>query len=321
MDRRRLIEHKVRNGLQQLGLLGLLALLLGYLAWVVGGESFLWGTLLGVGLLWLINPVASPRLLVRLYGAIPLSPRDMPGLYAIVEALAECAGLERLPRLYYLPSRLMNAFATGRRDDAAIVLSDGLLRRLERRELIGVLAHELAHVANGDIQVMTFADTLSRITSLLALLGQILLLLSIPALLLGLATPPLLALLVLLAAPTLSALVQLALSRNREYEADRSAAELSGDPLGLASALDKLERQQGSFWEQMMLPGRHLPDPSLLRTHPPTQERIARLMELVPEELPSRVLAWPLDDPRELLALLGRGIEGAPRWHITGLWH
>lgn len=321
MDRRRLLEHKVRNGLQQLGLLGLLALLLGYLAWVVGGESFLWGTLLGVSTLWLINPVASPRLLVRLYGAIPLTPRDTPGLYGIVEALAARAGLERLPRLYYLPSRLMNAFATGRRDDAAIVLSDGLLRRLERRELIGVLAHELAHVANGDIQVMTFADTLSRITSVLALLGQILLLLSIPALLLGLATPPLLALLVLLAAPTLSALVQLALSRNREYEADRSAVELSGDPVGLASALDKLERQQGSFWEQMMFPGRHLPDPSLLRTHPPTKERIARLMELVPEELPSRALAWPLDDPRELLALLGRGIEGAPRWHITGLWH
>lgn len=146
-------------------------------------------------------------------------------------------------------------------------------------------------------------------------------LLGLLALLLGLATPPLLALLVLLAAPTLSALVQLALSRNREYEADRSAAELSGDPVGLASALDKLERQQGSFWEQMMLPGRHLPDPSLLRTHPPTQERIARLMELVPEELPSRALAWPLDDPRELLALLGRGIDRAPRWHITGLWH
>lgn len=146
-------------------------------------------------------------------------------------------------------------------------------------------------------------------------------LLGLLALLLGLATPPLLALLVLLAAPTLSALVQLALSRNREYEADRSAAELSGDPVGLASALDKLERQQGSFWEQMMLPGRHLPDSSLLRTHPPTRERIARLMELVPEELPSRALAWPLDDPRELLALLGRGIDRAPRWHITGLWH
>ena len=72
MDRQRLFEHKVRNALQQLGLLGLLALVLGYLAWVVGGEPFLWGTLMGVAILWMINPVASPRLMVRLYGAIPL---------------------------------------------------------------------------------------------------------------------------------------------------------------------------------------------------------------------------------------------------------
>jgi len=321
MDRQRLLRHKVRNDLQQIGLLGVLALLLGYLAWVVGGEPFMWGTLSGVILLYLINPVASPRLLVRMYGALPLSPREAPGLYGILEALARRAGLARLPRLYYLPSRMMNAFATGRREDAAIVISDGLLRRLERRELVSVLAHELAHVANGDIQVMAFADTLSRITGLLALMGQVLVILSIPALLLGLATPPLVALLLLLAAPTLSALAQLALSRNREYEADRSAAELSGDPVGLASALAKLERYQGRFWEQMMLPGRNLPDPSLLRTHPPTQQRIDRLMELIPAGAPDRPLSLPLEDPRELLALLARGGSRAPRWHITGLWH
>lgn len=321
MDRQRLLQHKVRNELQQLGLLGVLALLLGYLAWVVGGEPFMWGTLIGVMILYFINPVASPRLLVRMYGALPLSPREAPGLYAIVEALAARAGLARLPRLYYLPSRMMNAFATGRRQDAAIVISDGLLRRLERRELIGVLAHELAHVANGDIQVMAFADTLSRITGILAFIGQMLVILSIPALLLGLATPPLAALLLLLAAPTLSALAQLALSRNREYEADRSAVELCGDALGLASALDKMERHQGRFWEQIMLPGRNLPDPSLLRTHPPTRQRIDRLMELIPQEELRRPLALPLDDPRELLALLARGGSRAPRWHITGLWH
>jgi heat shock protein HtpX len=217
---------------------------------------------------------------------------------------------------------MMSAFATGSREDAAIVLSDGLLRRLERRELVGVLAHELAHVANGDIQVMTFADTLSRITSMLALAGQILLILSIPALLLGLETLPLGALLVLLAAPTLSALAQLALSRNREYEADRTAAELSGDPLGLAAALDKLERSQGRVWEQLMLPGRNLPDPSLLRTHPPTARRIERLVQLVPPaELTRRVVALPLVDPDELLALLSDHAHRAPRWHINGLWY
>ena len=70
-----------------------------------------------------------------------------------------------------------------------------------------------------------------------------------------------------------------------------------------------------------MLPGRHLPDPSLLRTHPPTQERIDRLLELIPDEVSGPALAWPLDDPRELLALLARGVNRSPRWHITGLWH
>jgi heat shock protein HtpX len=215
---------------------------------------------------------------------------------------------------------MMNAFATGGRDDAAIVLSDGLLRRLGQREITGVLAHELAHVANGDIQVMAFADTVSRITGLLGLFGQLLLILSVPLVLLGFEAPPLGALLVLIAGPTLSALAQLALSRNREYEADRTAAELSGDPAGLASALDKLERYQGRFWEQVMLPGRHLPDPSLLRTHPPTEERIARLMELMPG---GRRLFPPSAglDRWELPTLLARGVEHPPRWHITGLWH
>ena len=320
MDRRRLSEHKTRNTLQQVALLAVLALLLGYLAWVVGGAPFVWGTLIGVGILFLVNPVASPRLVLGMYGARPVAAREAPGLYALLEQLAVRAGLSRLPRLYYLPSRLMNAFATGGRDDAAIVLSDGLLRRLGRREITGVLAHELAHVTNGDIQVMSFADTVSRITGILGLFGQVLLVLSVPLLLLGLETPPLGAILVLIAGPSLSALAQLALSRNREYEADRTAAELSGDPAGLASALDKLERYQGRFWEQAMLPGRHLPDPSLLRTHPPTEERIARLMELLPG---SRRLPPPTGGSErwDLPALLARGVERPPRWHITGLWH
>lgn len=322
MDRQRLFEHKLLNGVQQLALLAVLALLLGYLAWVVGGEPFMWGTLIAVAVLYLVNPVASPRLLLRMYGARPLSPREAPSLYGALDALATRAGLEYLPRLYYLPSRMMNAFATGRREDAAIVLSDGLLRRLGRRELIGVLAHELAHVANGDIQVMAFADTLSRITGVLALIGQVLLVLSLPLLILGLQTPPLGALLVLLGGPTLSALSQLALSRNREFEADRSAAELTGDPAGLASALDKLERYQGRFWEQMMLPGRHLPDPSLLRTHPPMPQRIGRLLELIhPGELSPRPLVPSREDQLERLTRLAIGIDRPPRWHITGLWH
>ena len=318
MDRQRLRSHKLKNDLQQLGLLVLLAMVLGYLAWVVGGAPFAWGSLIGVGLLSLINPVASPRLVLGMYGARGLSRREAPRVYALLEALTERAGLERLPRLYYLPTRVMNAFATGRPEDAAIVLSDGLLRRLDLRELAGVLAHEVSHIANGDIQIMSFADTVSRITGLLGLLGQALLLLSIPLLILGLETPPLGALLVLLAGPTLSALVQLALSRNREYEADRSAAELSGDPAGLASALAMLERYQGRFWEQLMLPGRGLPDPSLLRTHPPTEERIARLLELVPPRPPLGLVEGA---GAQAVPVVGTCSIRPPRWHSGGLWY
>lgn len=318
MDRRCLRSHKLRNDLQQMGLLAVLALLLGYLAWVVGGTPFSWGTLIGVVLLYWVNPVASPRLVLGLYGARALPGREAPRLHAVLRELAARAGLPHLPRLYYLPTRVMNAFATGRREDAAIVLSDGLLRRLDLRELAGVLAHEASHVANGDIQVMSFADTVSRITGLLGLLGQVLLVVSIPLLVLVLETPPLGALLVLLAGPTLSALVQLARSRNREYEADRSAAELSGDPAGLASALEKLERYQGRFWEQMMLPGRGLPDPSLLRTHPSTEERVARLLDLVPA---SSRLVLGNDLEQQRLGYLTQSAPRSPRWHIGGPWY
>jgi len=283
MDRQLLREHKLKNDLQQLGLLALLALLLGYLAWVVGGPPFAWGTLIGVALLYLVNPVASPRLVLGMYGARGLSRREVPRLYGILEELTERAGLERLPRLYYLPTRVMNAFATGRRQDAAIVLSDGLLRRLSLRELAGVLAHEVSHIANGDIQVMSFADTVSRITGLLGLLGQVLLVASIPLVLLGLETLPLGALLVL-----------------------------------LASALKKLERYQGRFWEQMMLPGRSLPDPSLLRTHPPTEERVARLLDLVPARADTRLIGRT---GREMLPPFERSPRTPPRWHVGGLWY
>lgn len=216
----------------------------------------------------------------------------------------------------------MNAFATGSAGDSLIAVSDALLRRLSERELAGVLAHEVSHMANGDLAVMAFADLVSRLCSLLSLLGQVLLLLSVPAMLLGLAEPAWLAILVLLAAPTLSALMQLALSRNREHEADRSAAELTGDPAGLASALDKLERWQGGFWEQVIMPGRRVPDPSLLRTHPDTSERIARLRELMPHPtrpLPARPASTPY--PLDALGAPRAPTMRRPRRYLLGLWY
>jgi heat shock protein HtpX len=322
MDEQRSVSHKLRNNLQTALLIAALSVLFAYLAWFIGGPVLAWAAFIGVVVLAMNNPIASPRLLMSLYRARPIRQAQAPRLYAIVHELSRRAGLERLPVLFLVPTRLMNAFTTGDRQDAAIAVSDGLLRRMELRELTGVLAHEISHVANGDIRVMAFADLVSRVTGMLSLFGQILLLISLPLWLLSAADIPWLPILLLLFAPTLSALVQLALSRSREYEADRNAAELSGDPEGLASALRKLEYQQAGLWERLFMPTRRIPEPSMLRSHPPTEERVRRLLELrdresLPRPLPElwEPSAW------DRFGLLAERLPLGPRWHISGLWY
>lgn len=319
MDRSRLAAHKLGNAIQSLLLVATLALLLGLLAWILGGPAFASMALGGVALLYLANPVASPRLVMSLYRGRLLTPYQAPELYRLLTELARRAGLAQVPRLYYVPSRAMNAFATGSRQDSSVAVSDGLLRGLAPRELAGVLAHEVSHIANGDLQVMAFADMLSRIASLLSLAGQMLLILSLPLTVAAGMAMPWLAIVVLLFAPTLSALVQLALSRNREYDADLGAAQLTGDPAGLASALDKLERVQGHLWERIFLPDRRVPDPSLLRTHPQTGERVARLMDLAARP-PSRRPPTPLA-PETIRAIPDWSLPRAPRRHLFGQWY
>lgn len=147
--------------------------------------------------------------------------------------LAARAGLPAVPVPHYVPSGVVNAFATGSKHHAAIALTDGLLRSLTPRELTGVLGHEIAHIANEDLRVMGLADSISRLTHLLALLGQLAIVLSLPALLLGVTEVNWPALLLLAVAPQLALLAQLGLSRVREFDADRLAAELTGDPHGL----------------------------------------------------------------------------------------
>jgi len=316
MDRDKLLSHKLTNWLHSAVLLAGMAGLLAILGWIMAGpEGVVWTVLLGVGLL-LFAPRVSPRVLLRMYGAWPLRRADTPGLHHLVLELARRAGLDAPPRLYYLPSPVVNAFTLGQRDDAALVVSDGLLRALGTRELAGVLAHEIAHVRSNDMWVMGLADLVSRLTSALSLAGMVLLVLTLPMMLVGQSRVSPLAPLILVFAPTLSALLQLALSRAREYDADLEAARLTGDPRGLASALHKIEHQGGSWLARILLPGRRVPEPSLLRTHPPTEERVRRLLSLEPEPAarPVRVAVEPLwvqrAPPRR-----------APRWRFTGLWH
>ena len=291
---------------------------MGLIAWAVVGMVagpdmtlfIVTATLAGL----MLAPSVSRRLLLRGYKARPLGPRDWPAGHVLLCSLAARAGLPRTPELWYVPSRIPNAFAMGRPEDSVICVTDGLIRLLTRRELAGVLAHEVAHVLHRDLWLMGLADAMSRAVSLASLVGQMLLLVNLPLLLAGVATIPWALPLILAFSPTIMALLQLALSRQREYDADRAGAELTSDPAGLAAALLKLERVTGRFWEEMVLPGRRIPDPSLLRTHPPTKNRVARLRALNP---------WPHDgepDSATIRLPSGAAQPMQPRFHLSGLW-
>lgn len=307
-------QNRLQSALLLLGMAGFLALLGGLLWGAQGVLMLLLVGALGVAL----NPALSPAWVMRLYGATRLDLAQAADLQAALRQLAVRAELPRLPALYYLPSRVLNAFAVGSPAQSAVAVSDGLLRRLDDRELLGVLAHEVSHIRNRDLWVMGLADMMSRATSLLSLFGQLLLLFNLPLLLIGAATINWLAILLLIAAPHLSALAQLALSRTREYDADLDAARLTGDPLGLAQALAKIEQLQGGWMERILLPGRRVPEPSLLRTHPHTADRVRRLMDLARSADAQR----PWSGRGGIDPLVGRApVVRAPRWHVNGLWH
>lgn len=316
-------RHKLRNRLQSFLLLGGMALLVAVCGWILFGPLGLIGVVIAVTVALVFGSRLSAQMVLRMYKAERLSPRQMPEVFRIVEHLAERAGLERVPALYYVPSAMMNAFAVGRREEASIGVTDGLLRALDLRELTGVLAHEMSHIRNDDVWLMGMADLAARLTRMMSLIGAALLLFSLPMWLQGGSLVSFVLILLLVFAPQLTTLLQLALSRAREFDADLDAAGLTNDPAGLSSALAKLERQQRGHWEQILMPGHKLPEASLLRSHPPTKDRIARLNSLY-DRAP---------EPRTALAALGLAaptlqfvapmtrITTRPRSRVIGPWY
>lgn len=265
-------------------------LLLAVTAWAFGGTmGIVYAVAFGLISMLFVRRI-SPQMVLTMYKARPVSEAQFPIGVRIVRELAVRANLPAVPTLHIIPSKMMNAFAVGRRDESAIAITDALARTLSTRELAGVLAHEMSHIAHEDVKVMAFADMVSRFTSLMSTVGLLSLLLNLGSYFGGMGEPvPWLAVVVLIAAPTVGGLLQMALSRTREFDADLGAAMLTGDPDGLASALAKLERAHGRLWEGMVLPGGRIPNPSVLRTHPQTADRVAQLMALkgvVPAEPP-----------------------------------
>lgn len=311
-------RHRLRNLLHSVVLVTGLGLLMSVLAWVLLGlEGVIWAVA-AAALALTLGPRISPELVMRLYRAQPVGPAQAGALFTIVDRLSARAELPARPALYVVPSSTLNAFAVGESGNASIAVTVGLLNRLSLREAAGVLAHEISHIRNNDLWIMGLADTLSRVTQIMSYFGIFLLILNLPSLLTGAAVVPWTVVALLYFAPTVGSLLQLALSRAREYDADLEAAMLTGDPVGLASALKKLERYEGRFWEDMLFPGRRIPQPSLLRTHPPTEERIRRLLELRRPHGPA--IPIPVQHSEALVAGLAPPAQRT-RYHLPGVWY
>ena len=287
------------NTIKIAGLLTLLTLLLIAAARVFFGPSavvpaLLISLVMNFGVWWF-----SDRIALSFAGAKPVTEAEAPELYRVVRRVAETAGLP-MPRIYVIDQPAPNAFATGRDPQHAVVaVTRGILDIVTERELTGVLAHEIGHVRNRDTFVMAVVASIAGAISYLAQMAQWSLWfgggdrddrdsgsLGIIGMILG-----------IILLPIAAALVQLAISRSREYGADDQGAELSHDPLALASALRKLETYSKQvplpvnpsvaplFIVQPLLPGGLS---GLFSTHPPIEDRIARLEKMAGAELPAR---------------------------------
>jgi heat shock protein HtpX len=229
---------------------------------------------------------SSDKMVLRMYKAKPVDKNSAPQFYAIMEQLAENAGLP-MPKVYIIENPQPNAFATGRNpENAAVAATTGLLQRLTSDELAGVMAHELAHVKNRDTLIMTITATVAGAISMIANFGLFFG---------GNRNNPLGiigVLAVAILAPFAAMLVQMAISRSREYAADRMGAEICGHPLWLASALEKIERaakgidndvaEANPATAHMFIinPLHARKVDSLFSTHPNTTNRIAKLREM-----------------------------------------
>jgi heat shock protein HtpX len=308
---------RLRNFIHSLALVGGIGLIMAFCAYLLWGRSGVIWVFVLIGVLLLMSPRITPELIIRMYGARRVLPQHGGQLLQLVGELTRRAELPVAPELYVIPSQVINAFATGHRSAPILAVTQGMLNALSPRELAGVLGHEMAHVRNSDLWIMSLADTMSRFTHFMSMTGVLLFFFSLPASLLGMVDFPLLPIIILYFAPTLSGLLQLGLSRTREYEADLEGARLSGDPEGLASALQKIERQQGSVLETIFMPGRRVPVPSLLRTHPSTEERIRRLLALRDVRRPA---IEPTSGMETAPSLFG-SLRPRPRYHMSGLWY
>lgn len=217
--------------------------------------------------------------LLRRLGARRIGPGDLPPLYPLLQSIGQRAGLPRTPDLYCIPAATLNAFALGTPDAAIVAVTEGLLRQLTLDELAGILAHEVAHIRNSDTATMALAHDLTTATELMSVIGLILLQLEARHGAPGRGAAAETGLLLCLA-PAISRLLQLALSRQRELDADLDAIALSGSAFGLMRALQKLERHHAGERPADSAEALVGAIGALLRSHPETPTRLRSLLEI-----------------------------------------
>jgi len=277
------------NTMRTFLLMGLMTVLVVVVGNLLGGQNgmimaFVFAVIMNFGAYWF-----SDKLVLRKYNAQEITRADSPELFSLVEELAGRAELP-MPRVYVVPDEQPNAFATGRNPShAALAVTQGILRTLSRDELRGVLGHELAHIKNRDMLTGTVAATMAGAISMIANIAQW-------GMIFGGSRSDdregggLGGIVMMIVAPIAALMIQMAISRSREFVADEGGAKIGGNPLGLANALRKLEQKAKEIPMEASPATAHIFTVSplsggglmkLFSTHPPIEDRIARLEAMV----------------------------------------
>jgi heat shock protein HtpX len=271
-------------------LMAVLTVLVVFIGQALGGQNgmimaFMFAMIMNFGSYWF-----SSAIVLRMYGAQEITPSDNPSLYRMTEELAQQGGIPT-PKLYLIRGDQPNAFATGRNPEhAAVAVTEGILRTLSAEELRGVIGHELAHIKHRDILIGTVAATMAGAISMIANMAQW-------AMIFGGGRSddddranPIAAIAMMIVAPIAAMLIQMAISRSREFLADEGGAQMAGNPLSLANALRKLQTKAEQIPMNASPSTAHMfiVNPlsaggfaRLFSTHPPMEERIARLESMV----------------------------------------